>query len=390
MATTSPSLVLSTVKSRIKMLNVDQAAQASTSDISSSPVKSRIKMLNVDQASQVSPNSVSRFASVPSVTKKSMYDIPPRSPSTPKVSMYLSLASPPGTPEKSVRESPPSTLSSPVKPVCETPLQSAATRPINASSTKISRSITARDLETLEVIKKEPSKEERIEAATKIQALARGRQGRMKSHYFSLLKQLDEAERRKEQEIRGIREELERKKRYIFERAHTRSMRKHDKGNKVDENKAIVQSLRDDNRKMRTQTSKLKSKCEVLHAENCQLEKAVAVREDYFSKLKIHQEGALQTHERLLKADPMYKAAVNELEESLEIRKEYADAETRTKMSYRKFMLSAAERLEKGNDENLKYFVSSSIIGLLDGDTESNSASIFNNSEDTVNRAVAA
>jgi hypothetical protein len=133
----------------------------------------------------------------------------------------------------------------------------------------------------------------------------------------------------------------------------------------------------------------LKSKCKDLHAENCQLEKAVAVREDYFSKLKIHQEGALQTHERLLKADPMYKAAVNELEESLEIRKEYADAETRTKMSYRKFMLAAAEMLEKCNNENLKDFVSSSIIGLLDGEKESKSTLTFDDSKDTVNRAVA-
>jgi hypothetical protein len=376
------------------MLNVDQASQASTSNISRfhcSPVKGRIKMSNVDQASQASPNSVSRFPSFPSATKKSMYDIPQRSPSTPKVLMYLSLAaSIPSTPEDSVCESPPSTLSTPVKPMCETPrLQSATTRLITASS-KIAQYITARDLETQEAIKKEPSKEERIEVATKIQALARGRQGRMKSRYSRLLKQLDEAERKKEQEIRGIREELERKKRYIYERAHARSMRNHDKADKVDESKAIVQSLRDDNRKMRTQTSKLKNKCKDLQTENCQLEKNIVVTVDYFSKLNSHQKRALRKHEGLLKVDPMYKAAVDELEESLEIRKQYADAETRMKMSYRKFMLTAAEILEKGNDENLNDFVRCSIIGLLDGEKESKRTSTSEYSKETVDRAVAA
>ena len=108
--------------------------------------------------------------------------------------MYLS---PTSTTPCAVYETPLSISSTPVGPVCETPLQSAMKSPIRAPS-KIGRSITfsaelVQDLETKEVIKKESSKEECTEAVTKIQAVARGREGRVKSRtlrrYFSLRKQ---------------------------------------------------------------------------------------------------------------------------------------------------------------------------------------------------------
>jgi hypothetical protein len=270
--------------------------------------------------------------------------------------------------------------------------------PVRASS-KLGRSITfsdelAHDLETKEVIKKESSKEERTEAVTKIQAVARGRQGRVKSRtlkrYFSLRKQLDEAEGKKQQELRMIREELDKKKKDLYERAQARSnMRHHDKSDRVEDNQAIVQSLRDDNSKMRTQITKMNSECKDLRAENIQFENSLAVREDYLSKLNRHQEGALEEHESLLKVDSMFKAKVDELEECIEIRKQYAGAETNMKMAYRKCMLKTADMFESADDEFLKDLISSAVIACFDAEEKIKSTLASDDSKDTAKQTVA-
>jgi hypothetical protein len=354
-------------------------------------------MLNVDQASHTSTSKVSRLPIIPSTTNNSLYDSPARSPSTPKLVMYLSPSSTPCAQEKSVCESPLSIPITPVKPVCETPLQSAMKSPIRASS-KIGRSITfseelAQDLETKEVIKKQPSKEECTEAVTKIQTLTRGRQGRVKSrtlkHYFSLRKQLDEAEGKKQQELRMIREELDKKKKDLYERALARSsMRHNDKSDQVEENQATIQSLRDDNSKMRTQITKMNSECKDLRVENLQFENSLAVREDYLSKLNTHQEGALEEHESLLKVESMFKAKADELEETIEIRKQYAGAETNMKMAYRKCMLKTAEMFESGNDDFLKDLVSNAVIACFDVEEKLKSTLAFDDSKDTAKQTV--
>jgi hypothetical protein len=375
------------------------AVPTSSSSLMLSSVKSRIKMLNVDQASQASTSNISRFPIIPSTTNNSVYDSPTRSPNTPKVVMYLSpTITTPCAPEKSVCETPLSISSTPVKPVCGTPIQSAMKSPIRASC-KIGRSITfsdelVLDLVTKEVIKKKPSKEECTEAVTKIQAVARGRQGRVKSRtlkrYFSLRKQLDEAEGKKQQELRMIREELDKKKKDLYERAQARSnMRHHDKSDKVEDNQAIIQSLRDDNSKIRTQISKMKSECKDLHAENSQFEKSLAVREDYLFKLNRHQEGALEENESLLKVESMFKAKADEQEETIEIRKQYASAETNMKMAYRKCMLKTADMFESGNDEFLKDLVSSAVIACFDNEEKIKSALASDDSKDTAKQTVA-
>jgi hypothetical protein len=359
------------------------------------PVKNRIKMLNVDQAST---SHVSKVSIIPSATNKSMHDSPPKSPNTPRVFMPWSPSSIPRTPEKSVCESPAIIPGNPVVLEFDIPLQSAMKSPIRASS-KIARSITfsvelAQDLETKEVIKKEPSKKECFQAVSKIQAVARGRQGRAKSRslkrYFSLRKQLDEAEGKKQQELRMIRKELDKKKSDLFERAQARSnLRHNDKSDKVEENQATIQSLRDDNSKMRTQISKMMSACKDLKVENIQMEQSLAVREDYLSKLNSHQDGALEENESLLKVESMFKAKVDEVEANLEIRKQFMSAETNMKMAYRKCMLSAAEMLESGDDESLKDFVSSSVIACMDAEEMIKSASASNKSKDAAKRTVA-
>lgn len=232
--------------------------------------------------------------------------------------------------------------------------------------------LLALDLETKEIIKREPSKEERVEAAITVQAVFRGREGRIKARYFMLRKQLDEADGKKEQELRRVQEELEYKKNELFERAKARSMRNDQKiekvaASKVEENQATVQSLRKGNSKMREKNKKLKSALRELSADYCRLENSIAVSEDYFGKLVIHQEGAVKENERLTAIRPMYTAKVDELEAKSETLRQYGAAEFKMKMCYQNFIFSVAGMVEKCDDEGLEGLINGYIIEFIGG-----------------------
>jgi hypothetical protein len=98
-----------------------------------------------------------------------------------------------------VAEAQTSTISAPNKSMYKSPLQSAMKTPKMSTLKKKSKSLSFS--EPLVLIKGFPSKEECIEAATKIQSVTRGRQGRIKLRYSMLLQQLDNADGKREQEI---------------------------------------------------------------------------------------------------------------------------------------------------------------------------------------------
>jgi hypothetical protein len=85
----------------------------------------------------------------------------------------------------------------------------------------------------------------------------------------------------------------------------------------------------------------------------------------------------------------MYKAKVDELEECIEIRKQYASTETNMKMAYRKCMLKTADMFESADDELLKDLVSSAVIACFDAEEKIKSTLTSNNSKDTAKQTIA-
>jgi hypothetical protein len=316
------------------------------------------------------------------------------SPTTSRLEMSVTgLPPPPCSPAENPRMM--QFASSKAESMCERPLQSALKTPRMYTLKNKSKSLSfseplARDMVTNKIFKGFPSKEEFveaatkmqsvvrgrqgriksrcIEAATKIQSVARGRQGRIKFRYFMLLQQVSGVDVKTEQAIRVIQEELKYKKKDLLDRALARSMRSYGKLEKLAENRAIVLSLRKDNRKRRTQHSLLDRASAEFSREVCELENSIAVKEFYFAKLKKQADRVRQENEILAQVGPQYLEAFVAFEEKVEIYTEKGEVEFKQKVLTKTFLLAAAEMLEGCKDKGLKKMVDDALSQLPDED----------------------
>jgi hypothetical protein len=222
------------------------------------------------------------------------------------------------------------------------------------------------------IVKGLHSMEECIKAATTIQSVARGRQGRIKFHYFMLLKQLDGADEKKEQEIRQIREETERKKEEFLKDAKARAKKNYvsEESQKLkqldlEESPNLWKTLREDNSIVQSQNEKLGQNIENLRLNNSTLSNLAEKNGNASRNVELNYRRLLKVNKELMKAEADRKKVLDDLEERLNLQTKHASLEHRIKLLHENVIRGTIKiALSRGDDSMVRHF--KGYEGLLD------------------------
>jgi hypothetical protein len=195
-------------------------------------------------------------------------------------------------------------------------------------------------------------------AATKIQALVRGRADRMyKVRPLILQKKINDMQRRTEDDILKIEEELVERKKEFKTRAKERFKKNLDRKGKGDEtiqdSKDIIAHLKKENALVREKNARIFSDVRNLRINNQRLSESLKMSEEYFDQLKYHEAACKAEHAKLTKVEGQYKKAVEELQDALENHTMHANAEHKIKLLYNRLLASVLEAVDKSDNQIL-------------------------------------
>jgi DNA repair exonuclease SbcCD ATPase subunit len=175
-----------------------------------------------------------------------------------------------------------------------------------------------------------------------------------------LMKQLEEMDRKKKEEIRQIRKETKRKKKEILKDAKAREARAKKKTKKnpdLEENHKLIGTLREDNRRVRPQIAKLEQNIENLRLNNSKLSTLDEKDGEAFRNLEAHYQHLVKGNEKLMKAKAVCKKEIKELSESIDLKTEYGSAEHRMELAHKITIRATVKLAKSGGDDSLVPFL---------------------------------
>ena len=115
----------------------------------------------------------------------------------------------------------------------------------------------------------------------------------------------------------------------------------------------IIEELKKDNEQIQTKNDVLIKNSRNLRINNLRLEKSSESSKDYFDQLELHHSRCVEDNEKLTKVADNYQKKVSELQENLDTRSRYYNAEHRIRALYRKAIQKVISACEKTDDESL-------------------------------------
>lgn len=187
-------------------------------------------------------------------------------------------------------------------------------------------------------------------AAIKLQAAARGMCARTNFYIRKLQHRLDQIQQAKRDEIRAI--EADKKSQMLklrrkLARRETKTLQQHLASTETASQGAhIIQGLRHQNKKLREKNKRIADSIAELRKHNGRLEKATETTGEGQSLLSHHYDKIKQTHFALQKVLPQYESRLRELEEMMDVRRQYCWTEHKTKVLYVKTVAALAEAIQ--------------------------------------------
>uniref|UniRef100_A0A7S2YDA2 Uncharacterized protein n=1 Tax=Entomoneis paludosa TaxID=265537 RepID=A0A7S2YDA2_9STRA len=126
-----------------------------------------------------------------------------------------------------------------------------------------------------------------------------------------------------------------------------------DKMDVMETSKKELEKLKKENAAFRTKLEALNKNCRNLRINNMRLETSNGNQDEYYKQLKNHHDRCVQDNERLIEVEREYKGKIGELEEMLELRTSYAMAEHRTKLAYRRIVMTFVDKVDQSQRDEV-------------------------------------
>lgn len=200
-----------------------------------------------------------------------------------------------------------------------------------------------------------PDSVENNKAAIKIQKMVRGKCARTVFRIKSLEHRLMQVNKQRETEVQEIQQNKE-SRLIAARRKNTQKQASMLKKQLVtaetaNEGSKIIHYLRSENKKLRKKNEKIAASMLALKQHNERLEKATTETDDSQSLLGTHYEKIKETNDVLLKVVPQYEAKLKEMQEALEIRRQYCASEHKMKVMYVKLVGTLTEMVENHSND---------------------------------------
>jgi hypothetical protein len=200
--------------------------------------------------------------------------------------------------------------------------------------------------------------EETENAASMIQKVVRGKCARTKFYIFKMERHVEQVSTRRLAELEAIQNEVDEQKvsvrRKLTQKQATILKKQLDTQKVATEGSKLIHYLRSENKKLRQKNDKIAASIHALRIQNETLENLTSETGENHNLLGTHYDKIQETNTLLVSIVPQYESKVNELQEALDVRKQYCDAEQCMKIMYMKLIGTITEMMEQHcNDQSL-------------------------------------
>lgn len=211
-------------------------------------------------------------------------------------------------------------------------------------------------------------------AAIQIQRTVRGRCKRINYRIMVLEHKLAIIEASKAAEIKAIQVAAAEKKLAVRRKAtkkQAQTIKTLLSGAEItNEGSKLIQYLRAENKKLRKKNDKIATSIMELRAHNAHLDEDTATTGDHQSVLGGHYATIKETHEVLQSVVPKYEEKIQEMNEALDIRRQYCLSEHKMKVMYVKLIGTLAEMVENYSQD--KKLIEEVVAFCMDMESEEN------------------
>jgi uncharacterized phage infection (PIP) family protein YhgE len=192
-------------------------------------------------------------------------------------------------------------------------------------------------------------------AATTIQRLVRGGMQRLHYRVAKLERMLDTRDQRTTDAKAKVRQEFEQRKvtlRLKLEQESKKETRKQQQiRTTAEEAQKLVAYLRRENKKLREKNQEIHLAIVDLNEQNKRLETANSVTDGTIGTLNDHTKTIEDTHAKLMEVIPKYQETIGTLNDAVQLRRQYGNAEHKIRLLYVKLMGDIVEHLEGSTTE---------------------------------------
>jgi chromosome segregation ATPase len=183
-------------------------------------------------------------------------------------------------------------------------------------------------------------------AAIQIQRIARGGWQRLQFRIVVLQHKLDTREERTAAAIAEVQERLRQQKDKYLKKMMKRATADRRESVTAQEIQQVIDVLRKDNKRLRKQNEKLYKAIDELKLENELIESQADQICKNFSQLEDEVKYLEEINEKLRDVTGQYEESINNLQNAIEVRQQYFLSEHLVKVSYMKWIVTVAEKVE--------------------------------------------
>jgi hypothetical protein len=192
-------------------------------------------------------------------------------------------------------------------------------------------------------------------AATAIQRLVRGGMQRLHYRVAKLERMLDTRDERTSDAKAQVRKEFEQRKVTLHLKLEQESKKETRKQQQIrttaEEAQKLVAYLRRENKKLREKNQEIHLAIVDLKEQNGRLETANSVTDGTIGTLNDHKKTIQDTHDKLMEVIPKYQETIATLNDAVQLRRQYGNAEHKIRLLYVKLMGDIVEHLEGSTTE---------------------------------------
>jgi hypothetical protein len=193
------------------------------------------------------------------------------------------------------------------------------------------------------------------QAATTIQRLVRGGMQRLRYRIARLEWMLETREQRTLEAKAKVTKEFEQRKATLLLKLEQESKKETRKQQQIrktaEESQKLVAYLRKENKRLREKNQEIHLAIIDLKAQNERLENAKSVTDGTIGTLNDHKKTIEETHAKLMEVVPKYEESVSTLNDAVQLRRQYGNAEHKIRLLYVKLMGDIVELLEGSSTE---------------------------------------